>query len=160
MRDWLVAGGLLAGPEGLLLVQNRRRNGSLDWSTPGGVIDQGETLLEGLTREVHEETGLIVAGWEHLAYEVEVDFADRDMYLRVEAHIATSWSGALVVDDPDGIVIDAEFVSEARARAHIDHAPQWVAEPLCSWLDGCPPASVFRYSVRGHDPASMSVERR
>ena len=74
MRDWLVAGGLLRGSDGVLLVQNERRNGSLDWSTPGGVIDEGETLLQGLTREVHEETGLVVAGWDALAYEVEVDF--------------------------------------------------------------------------------------
>lgn len=160
MREWLVAGGLLAGPDGLLLVQNRRRNGSIDWSTPGGVIDEGETLLQGLTREVQEETGLLVAGWDALAYEVEVDFADREMSLRVEAHIAASWSGALVIDDPDGIVVDAEFVPEARARSCVDAAPQWVAEPLCAWLDGCPPASVFRYTVRGHDPASMQVERR
>ena len=58
MRDWLVGGGLILGPRGLLLVRNRRRNGSWDWSPPGGVIDQGETVLVGLTREVAEETGV------------------------------------------------------------------------------------------------------
>ena len=39
MREWLVAGGLVESHDGLLLVQNRRRDGSLDWSPPGGVID-------------------------------------------------------------------------------------------------------------------------
>ena len=35
MRDWLVAGAVIEGPDGVLLVQNRRRNGSTDWSPPG-----------------------------------------------------------------------------------------------------------------------------
>ena len=39
MRDWLVGGAVIEGPAGLLLVRNRRRDGSFDWSPPGGVID-------------------------------------------------------------------------------------------------------------------------
>ena len=30
------------------------------WTLPGGVLELGETLVEGVAREVHEETGLIV----------------------------------------------------------------------------------------------------
>jgi ADP-ribose pyrophosphatase YjhB (NUDIX family) len=60
MQQWLVGGALIRGADGVLLVQNRRRNGRHDWSPPGGVIDHGETLLEGLTREVVEETGVQV----------------------------------------------------------------------------------------------------
>jgi 8-oxo-dGTP diphosphatase len=30
------------------------------WSLPGGLLELGETLLEGVKREVYEETGLIV----------------------------------------------------------------------------------------------------
>jgi len=159
MREWLVAGGLLVGPEGLLLVQNRRRNGSLDWSTPGGVIDEGETLLGGLTREVLEETGLVVSAWDALAYEVEVEFTDLEMHLRVEAHVAAGWSGSLVVDDPDGIVIDAGFLPEKQAVARVQDAPLWVAEPLCTWLGGCLP-QLFRYTVSGNDAGSMEARRR
>ncbi len=160
MRDWLVAGGLLQGPDGVLLVQNERRNGSLDWSTPGGVIDEGETLLEGLTREVHEETGLTVAAWDHRAYEVEVDFVEREMYLRVEAHVAAAWTGDLVVDDPDGIVVDAGFVEAAEAHARMVHAPRWVAEPFTSWLTDGVTADPFRYVVRGDLAGGFTVERR
>jgi 8-oxo-dGTP diphosphatase len=159
MRDWLVAGGIIQGPDGLLLVQNRRRNGSLDWSTPGGVIDDGETVLEGLGREVREETGLVVESWAELAYRIEVDFADSDMFLRVEAHVAETWSGALVVDDPDGIVVDAAFVDHDSAVTCLDAGPRWVREPLATWLTE-PAVETFRYVVRGAQPNSWIVERR
>ena len=48
----------------LLLVHNLRRSGRTDWSTPGGVIDAGATLLPGLTREVEDETGLRGTAWD------------------------------------------------------------------------------------------------
>jgi len=59
VREWLVAGGIIEGPDGILLVQNRRRDGSLDWSTPGGVIEvhEGESVVDGLTREPHLAAG-------------------------------------------------------------------------------------------------------
>src|SRR5206468_653696 len=73
MRDWVVASGLIEEDGKLLLVQNRRRNGSLDWSTPGGVIEiaDGESVVDGLTREVEEETGIYVCDWNGPVYEVE-----------------------------------------------------------------------------------------
>lgn len=159
MRDWLVAGGLLRGVDGVLLVQNERRNGSLDWSTPGGVIDEGETLLEGLTREVHEETGLTVAAWDHRAYEIEVDFVEREMFLRVEAHVATTWAGDLVVDDPDGIVVDAGFMDDTEAHARMAHAPRWVAEPFTTWLTDGSCTDPFKYVVRGDLAGGFTVDR-
>ena len=72
MRDWTVAGGIVLEGDALLLVQNLRRNGALDWSPPGGVIEvqEGEPLLAGLTREVEEETGLRVTEWVGPLYEV------------------------------------------------------------------------------------------
>jgi 8-oxo-dGTP diphosphatase len=159
VREWLVAGGIIRDAGGLLLVQNRRRNGSLDWSTPGGVIDEGETMLQGLAREIQEETGLVVEEWNDLAYEIDVDFVDSRMHLRVEAHVAGAWTGNLVVDDPDGIVVDAGFKTPAEVTAHLTDAPRWVAEPLTAWLDD--PAQVdFGYQVRGEQPASWTVERR
>ena len=72
MRRWKVAGGLLFEDDRVLLVANRRRNGSVDWSTPGGVVDEGETSLAALGREVTEETGLVVREWATLCWTVEV----------------------------------------------------------------------------------------
>ena len=158
MREWLVASGLLCSPKGVLFVQNRRRNGSFDWSTPGGVIDPGETVLEGLTREVSEETGLIVSDWGSLAYCVEVDFVDQEMLLRVESYLAESWSGQLVVDDPDAIVVEAEFLVQTDAIARLSSGPRWVSEPLKLWFEGSAGEKLFRYSATG--PASDLKVRR
>lgn len=159
MREWLVAGGLLVGPEGLLLVQNRRRNGSFDWTTPGGVIDPGETLLAGLSREVVEETGLTVSSWESLAYRVEVDFVDQEMTLQVESHIAESWSGDLTLDDPDAIVVDATFLPTDEAIARLEPGPRWVSEPLTTWLESSVAGQTFRYVASGR-ASELRVERR
>ena len=69
MRDWVVGGAVIEAstpglsivappPGAVLLVENQRPNGGRDWTPPGGVIDAGEAVVDGLTREVREETGL------------------------------------------------------------------------------------------------------
>ncbi len=41
-----------------MLAIRRRDNGK--WEPPGGTLEPNETLLDGLRREVHEETGLAI----------------------------------------------------------------------------------------------------
>jgi 8-oxo-dGTP diphosphatase len=136
MRAWVVAAGLIAGPDGLLLVQNRRRDGSLDWSPPGGVIEthDGESITDGLTREVQEETGLHVEAWSGPVYDVEVVAEALGWTLRAEAFVADRWSGELAVDDPDGIVVDAKWVDPDHWPTHLVTARPWVREPIEGWL--------------------------
>jgi 8-oxo-dGTP diphosphatase len=43
---------------GRVLVTQRRDNGH--WEPPGGVLELDESILDGLTREVREETGLTI----------------------------------------------------------------------------------------------------
>jgi 8-oxo-dGTP diphosphatase len=163
MRQWLVGGGLILGEGGLLLVRNRRRNGDEDWSPPGGVIDEGETLLAGLTREVAEETGVVVTRWAGPAYEVEVEAPGLGWHLRVEAHVAVEFAGSVRVDDPDGIVVDAAFVDPAACDDHLAGCRPWVSEPLTAWLAerwDSDRAPRFRYLVDGDDPAVAVVSRR
>jgi len=161
MRQWLVGGGLILGESGLLLVRNRRRNGDHDWSPPGGVIDEGETLLAGLTREVEEETGVVVSAWQGPVYEVEVEAPGLGWHLRVEAHVAVDYTGDLHVDDPDGIVVDAAFVDPGACDGHLATCRPWVSEPLGAWLaERWEQPRRFRYLVDGDDPARAVVTRR
>jgi 8-oxo-dGTP diphosphatase len=162
VREWLVGGALVEDDAGhVLLVQNRRRDGSHDWSPPGGVIDEGETLLEGLTREVAEETGLIVSGWIGPAYEVVIEAPGLGWRLRVEAWRATGFTGEVRIDDPDGIVVDVRFVAPQACAPHLDGCPAWVREPLSEWLAGrWDGTRSFGFDIDGGDRASMIVTRR
>ena len=161
MRHWKVAGALLQNPQGLLLVANRRRNGSLDWTPPGGVVDEGETPLEALRREVIEETGLRVDQWGELAYTVEVAFTDRDMLLQVEVHRAHLWSGEFIFEDPDGIVEEARFVQQKDAGLLLKESPLWVQEPVSSWLTSPQTSGAhFSYKVRKTSQGELRVERQ
>lgn len=48
-------------PEGrVLLVERGRPPGEGQWTVPGGRLEATETLAQGVAREVHEETGLVV----------------------------------------------------------------------------------------------------
>ena len=161
MREWSVASAILDGPAGVLLVANRRRDGRIDWSPPGGVVDAGETVRGALDREVHEETGLRVGQWSGQLYAIEVDFVDLGWNLRVEVHQVASWSGELRLDDPDGIVVDARWSDPLACRDLLDASPRWVSEPVCDWLaDPWTDLREYAYRVAGSSQSAMSVERR
>jgi 8-oxo-dGTP diphosphatase len=166
VREWTVAGAIIEGPDGILLVQNLRRNGSLDWTPPGGVVEvhAGETVLDGLTREVEEETGLRVTKWEGPIYQVSALAPAMGWLMRVEVHRALEVEGELHIgDDPDGIVVDAAWVDPTTCELHLEGGHLWVREPLTNWL--AEPVLVaetphYRYEVTGtglHDAVVVRV---
>ena len=160
MHDWVVGGAVVESPAGVLLVRNRRPSG-FDWTPPGGVIDAGEPLIEGLTREVVEETGLVVTEWEGPLWHIDVEAPGLGWHLRVEVHRAVVFEGELCLEDPDGIVVDARFVAPADALAHLEGGHPWVVQPLLEWLDSPWPAGRrFAYEVHGDDLATVEVRRR
>ncbi len=159
-REWRVGGALVETPQGLLLVQNRRDTGHHDWTPPGGVIDAGEDLVVGLTREVVEETGLRVTSWRGPLWEIRVEAPGLGWLLRVEVHRAEAFEGDLVLADPDGIVVDACFVPAVDAPARLRGAHPWVVDPLVEWL-ASPWSDLrsYRYLVEGDDMATVVVTR-
>ena len=160
-HHWAVAGGLIQGEGGLLLVANRRHSGHLEWTPPGGVVDRGETSILALGREVAEETGLIVESWSSLVYEVSVEFPDREMFLRVQVFRAESWSGSLVFDDPESIVEDGRFVDDHESLRLLETAPRWVSEPVGAWIQNdLAGGDRFDYVAHGMDHQSLVVEQR
>ena len=107
-RNWSVVGGLIRKDSKILLVANRRRGklhrgkrGGVDLTPPGGVIDEGESAVEALEREVYEETGLRASTWSELVYGVSVNFLKQNMALQVEVFEAIDWAGSLFVNYPD-----------------------------------------------------------
>lgn len=161
MRIWSVASGILEqGVDQVLLVANRRRNGSVDWSPPGGVIESGEAPELALSREVVEETGLVVERWSAPLYEIRVDFAEMQMDLTVLVYRALEWTGSFAFDDPDGIVHDADFLDIEGCRTRLEASPPWVADPILHWMtERWSDTRQYSYQVLGKRLESMKVIR-
>jgi 8-oxo-dGTP diphosphatase len=53
-------GGVVIDGERVLLVRRGTEPARGEWSIPGGLLEVGETLAEGVVRELREETGLTV----------------------------------------------------------------------------------------------------
>ena len=160
VRQWLVGSALIENDDGLLLVANRRRDGRVDWTPPGGVIDEGEDVLGGLTREVEEETGLRVTEWEGPVYLVDAENADAGWHMKVEVFRAVTYEGDLYVDDPDGIVEDARFVPADECSAVLHQTWELITEPVGAWLtERWTEARTYRYHVAGANRAEMIVTK-
>jgi len=87
-----VAVGILIDDAGRVLVTRRApgaHQGGL-WEFPGGKVEEGETLLGALTRELREELGVRVESTEPLLV-LEHDYGDKQVRLGV--HRVTRWSG-------------------------------------------------------------------
>lgn len=158
VRRWQVGGALIRHDDGLVLVGNRRRDRSLEWTPPGGVIDAGETLLVGLAREVREETGLVVTTWSHRCYTVVVEAPELEWRLSVEAWEAVAVEGTVRIDDPDGIVEEVRHAGMEEATPLLRSSVPWVADPVLDWLVGGG-EQHYRFVLHGRDRRSSRIER-
>ena len=80
--------------------------------------------------------------------------------LTVEVHVATAFSGTIDIDDPDGIVIDAQWVATDDLHALLEGHQAWLREPLLEHLGGDVSwGHQFRYTILGDQLASLRVER-
>ena len=92
-----VAVGVLFDGEGRTLIAQRAPDSHLGgaWEFPGGKIVAGETSLEGLVRELHEELAIRVRYVRHLV-RFSHAYPDRTVHLHVWQVL--SWDG-----DPEGV---------------------------------------------------------
>jgi 8-oxo-dGTP diphosphatase len=82
-RPWVGVGALIFREGRVLLVRRGHAPSLGEWSIPGGALEVGETLADGVKREVREETGLAV---DPLAVVEVVDRIVRDETGRVQFH--------------------------------------------------------------------------
>ncbi len=119
-------GGVVIRNGRALLVRRGREPLKGEWSIPGGILELGEELEEGVRRELKEETGLEVDPVEMIA---AFDRIQRQG-LRVRYHFvivdfACRWeSGRL---SPASDVVDARWVRrEDLAQYHLTDKATWV----------------------------------
>ena len=163
MRRWLVAGAVIESDEGLLLVRNLRRNGTSDWTPPGGVIEDHEAhaIRDGLAREVQEESGLTVTAWGPMLYEVEARAPGLGWIMHAQVWLAAAVANPISVgNDPDGNVTAAEYVPHAVCAEYLATTHDWVREPLLEWLEHRWEASrTFRYELVDTESGSGRIVR-
>lgn len=137
----------------LLVHQFRKQDPYPNWFLPGGRLEHGELIGEGLAREVREETGLDVIEVGPLAYVTQtLDTRESTQSLAFVFEI-DDWIGEVKVDDPDGVVSEARFCSLDEALALLEKMP-WhsMRVPLQAYLrDEHRAGTVWMYANRGEE---------
>ena len=145
-----IVAGLLRNADGILLVQQQGKDDPAPtWSFPGGMVEDGELLSEALVREFREETGFEIKGVGKLAYVTQMDNPIEETQTFAFIFEVTTWQGSLSPKDPDGVILQAEFLPLQEAVRCIKRLP-WRAmrEPAVGWLSGeVPPGKVWLYRL-------------
>jgi 8-oxo-dGTP diphosphatase len=136
-RYLIVAGVLRQGNQVLLVRQRGKGDPSDAWALPGGVVEDGELLAEALAREIREETGLEALAIGPLAYVVQLDNAAGESQLLVFIFEVAEWQGTIRPADPDGLILEASFLSLPEAIGRLQALP-WpsMREPVVAYLSG------------------------
>ena len=159
MRAWRVASAVIEHDGQVLLVENRRADGRVDWSMPGGVIEEGEDPLLGLHREVAEETGLKVANWGPLLWTTFAKSTSMGFSLIAETFMAHGHAGEIACADPDGIVNEARWFDLDAALVALESTWVPTREPFVGWLqERWSSPRTYDYSVEGDRTAGLIVE--
>lgn len=82
----------------VLLGKRLGSSGVGQWGFPGGHLEYKELMIEGVKRELREETGLEATDLQFL--QLVNDPTEHDHYIQVN-FVVTNWTGTIEVKEPD-----------------------------------------------------------
>jgi ADP-ribose pyrophosphatase YjhB (NUDIX family) len=142
MRINRVAAALIEQDNQILLVQQRGPSDRVaSWALPGGSLEPGEMTLDGLAREVFEETGIVLEAdnLPVLQYMTEIHdpVGERLTIAYIFAAKARRDMTKIAFSDPDQEIIQAAFVPRAVAAVRLALNPYLpMSEPAVAALRG------------------------
>jgi ADP-ribose pyrophosphatase YjhB (NUDIX family) len=107
-RPFLAVSAAIIHDGKVLVIRRARQPAQNLYTLPGGAVEAGETLFEAVTREVEEETALIV---EPVALAGHREVISRDDEGRVERHFVILCFAAQLID---GEFMPNEEIAEGR----------------------------------------------
>jgi 8-oxo-dGTP pyrophosphatase MutT (NUDIX family) len=148
-RHSVAVAGIVHGDEGRILLMRRRDH--RNWEPPGGVLELHEEILEGVAREVAEETGIEVRPVQLTGIYKNMDQGVVSLVFRC----APTGGDGQVTDE----AIDCRWAS-------FDDAIELVPEPYAAWLrdafsdDAAPAVRVEKGTPKGasSSPTEEPVE--
>ncbi|MBI4202083.1 MAG: NUDIX hydrolase [Chloroflexi bacterium] len=152
MKFYQIVAALIADTTGICLVQQQGPGDAApSWALPGGVMEEGEMIPEALAREVREETGLKVESLGRLISIVQHHSPSENAIYTTHILQVVKWSGQLRPEDPDSLILRAEFASLRDTLARLQTAPsRTMWEPITGYLRGeAPPGTVWCYRSEG-----------
>lgn len=124
----------------ILLIEERApADTESTWMLPGGRLEDGETLVAGLRRELAEETGLTLVGTPLIAFAIDI-VAREGRYVAIT--FACDADGDLAHDDPDNLVLGAEWLPTDEAFRRLRCVAWYDCVPLERYLSGEAPGGA------------------
>ena len=136
-RYWPAVGAIVTrNNTEILLVGNDYGRDELVWNLPGGAVDPGEDLIQAVSRELFEETGLTALEIGPLAWIVQAVLADMRPFIIGFAFEVTAWQGQVSIENEvdHGDVQQAKFVPfddavECMIEGNRTALRDWLADP-------------------------------
>jgi 8-oxo-dGTP diphosphatase len=136
--DHLALGILRRADQVVLVLQQTHPDAPPVWVLPGGLVESGELIVDGLIREVQEEAGAQVTTIARLACLSQIDRPDYAMQTVAFIFEVDVWHGTWQGHDPDAEIVGVELVPLAEAIVRLQANGGWpgIQEPMLAYLQG------------------------